>query len=198
MYNERQREAVNEMLLDFAKQKAYGLNWRWDPVRDMTEYTFVNVDGRLEYTKYIYVYWAEIKSLWTTVERAIDEVGRYFALWPKVNPYLPNAVKLPEIKKVIFNAPATIVLWADGTKTVVKATNEEYDPEKGLAMAISKKALGNKREYYHTFLHWLKKYEKEDGDDIVLNIDGSEILEAAAKSIQCLAKTARDVTGTLI
>ena len=35
--------------------------------------------------------------------------------------------------------------------------HEIYDPEKGLAMAIAKKALGNKREYYHTFLHWLKK-----------------------------------------
>ena len=65
------------------------------------------------------------------------------------------------IKDIIFNPPATIVKWYDGTKTVVKVQNgEDYDPEKGLAMAISKKALGNKREYYHTFLHWLKKYEK--------------------------------------
>ena len=64
---------------------------------------------------------------------------------------------LPEIKDVIFNNPATIVFWADGTKTVVKADNEPYDPEKGLAMAIAKKVMGNKREYYHTFLHWLKK-----------------------------------------
>ena len=64
---------------------------------------------------------------------------------------------LPEIKDVIFNNPATIVFWSDGTKTVVKADNEPYDPEKGLAMAIAKKVMGNKREYYHTFLHWLKK-----------------------------------------
>ena len=28
-----------------------------------------------------------------------------------------------EIKKVIYNNPATIVFWADGTKTVVKAKN---------------------------------------------------------------------------
>ena len=69
----------------------------------------------------------------------------------------------PQIKDVIFNDPATIVFWSDGTKTVVKTQDNEmgdheiYDPEKGLAMAIAKKALGNKREYYHTFLHWLKK-----------------------------------------
>ena len=59
------------------------------------------------------------------------------------------------IKKVIFNDPATIVIWADGTKTIVKSDNEQYDPEKGLAMAISKKALGNKGNYYETFKKWL-------------------------------------------
>ena len=62
------------------------------------------------------------------------------------------------IKKVIFNNPATIVLWEDGTKTVVKVhEGDVYDPEKGLAMAISKKALGNKYDYYNTFKHWTKK-----------------------------------------
>ena len=67
------------------------------------------------------------------------------------------------IKNVIFNDPATIVFWTDGTKIVVKTQEGEiFDPEKGLAMAISKKALGNNREYYHTFLHWLKKYAKDN------------------------------------
>ena len=62
------------------------------------------------------------------------------------------------IKDVIFNNPATIVIWADGTKTVVQSRGDDiYDPEKGLAMAISKKIMGNKHEYYHIFLHWLKK-----------------------------------------
>ena len=55
------------------------------------------------------------------------------------------------IKNVIFNNPATVVYWTDGTKTVVKAENEDFDPEKGLAMAISKKVLGNKGNYYETF-----------------------------------------------
>lgn len=65
------------------------------------------------------------------------------------------------IKKVIFNPPATVVLWQDGDKTVVKANNEEFDPEKGLAMAISKKALGNKGNYFNTFAKWVGEYEKE-------------------------------------
>lgn len=45
------------------------------------------------------------------------------------------------IKNVIFNPPATIVFWKDGTKTVVKAQGETFDPEKGLAMAISRHYL---------------------------------------------------------
>ena len=44
---------------------------------------------------------------------------------------------------------------------VVKAENEEFDPEKGLAMAISKKVLGNKGNYYETFKKWLPEKESE-------------------------------------
>ena len=63
------------------------------------------------------------------------------------------------IKNVIFNDPATIVYWEDGTKTVVKAEDELFDPEKGLAMAIAKKYLGNKGNYYDIFRKWLPKEE---------------------------------------
>lgn len=64
----------------------------------------------------------------------------------------------PQIKKVIFNDPATIVFWSDGSKTVVKAQNgETYDQEKGLAMAITKKRFGNKGNYYNNIKKWLPK-----------------------------------------
>ncbi len=59
------------------------------------------------------------------------------------------------ITKAIFNDPATIVFWADGTKTVVQAYNEPFDKEKGLAMAIAKKALGNKGNYNEVFKKWI-------------------------------------------
>lgn len=62
---------------------------------------------------------------------------------------------------VIFNDPAVIVLWADGSKTVVKCSeNDIFDPEKGLAMAISKKALGNQGNYYNTFNKYLPEEEE--------------------------------------
>lgn len=68
------------------------------------------------------------------------------------------------IDNVIFNDPATIIFWADGTKTVVKAEGEDFDPEKGLAMAISKKALGNKGNYFDIFKKWVGKLTKEYAD----------------------------------
>lgn len=48
------------------------------------------------------------------------------------------------IKKVIFNKPATIILWEDGTKTVVKCQpGDRYDKEKGFAFALMKKIYGS-------------------------------------------------------
>lgn len=64
---------------------------------------------------------------------------------------------LPEIKDVMFNGTATIVFWVDDTKTIVKAVGEAFDPEKGLAMAIAKKALGNKGNYFNKIKKWTAK-----------------------------------------
>lgn len=65
-----------------------------------------------------------------------------------------------EITKVIFNNPATIVFWSDGKKTVVKCSNDEaFDEEKGLAIAISKRFLGNQGNYYNEFKKWLPKID---------------------------------------
>lgn len=50
---------------------------------------------------------------------------------------------VPEIERVIFNGPATIVFWNDNTKTIVKCMEgEEFDEEKGIAMAFMKKMCG--------------------------------------------------------
>lgn len=64
------------------------------------------------------------------------------------------------IKKVIFNPPATIIFWKDGSKTVVKCDGEAFDPEKGMAMAISRKVLGDSYDYYNVFEKWCKKYKQ--------------------------------------
>ena len=109
-----------------------------------------------------------------------DDVGPTLEIETVLSPYYevtkPETSKLianihadihlnetPEVVDVIFNDPATIVFWSDNTKTVVKTQDgESYDPEKGMAMAFCKKFMGdNKRDYYHTFLHYLKKYNKQ-------------------------------------
>lgn len=63
--------------------------------------------------------------------------------------------KNPKIKKVIFNNPATIIPWDDGTKTVVKCQDEPFDAERGMAMAIAKKFFGNKGRYNNEFKKWI-------------------------------------------
>ena len=77
---------------------------------------------------------------------------------------------LDKIENVIFNKPATIVFWADGTKTVVKCEHEKFDPEKGLAMAIVKKVMADNHGYYNEiFKKWLPKEEVcEDGTKVAL------------------------------
>ena len=91
-----------------------------------------------------------------TSEAFMNTFGKFDVRAP-----LPKFVVLREgffdIKNVIFNDPATIVFWGDGTKTVVKALDEPYDPEKGLAMAIAKKFLGNNHAYYDQFKRWIPK-----------------------------------------
>lgn len=78
------------------------------------------------------------------------------------------------IDKVIFNNPATIIIWKDGTKTVVKCQEGEiFDEEKGLAIAIAKKALGNKGNFNEVFKEYVKN-EPEKKEEPVADNRGKE------------------------
>lgn len=74
-------------------------------------------------------------------------------LWRKVDCSGKEYDKVkPGIKRVMFNDPATIVFWEDGSKTVVKCSPRDiYDAEKGLAMAITKKYFGNDNSFHDIF-----------------------------------------------
>lgn len=62
------------------------------------------------------------------------------------------------IEKVIFNNEATIVIWNDHRKTIVKCQEgETFDKEKGLAMAICKRALGNIPYFNNYFKKWISE-----------------------------------------
>ena len=65
---------------------------------------------------------------------------------------------MPEVKKVIFHNPATIVYWDDNTKTVVKCGEEDtFDKEKGLALCYMKRMLDNKGNYNNILKEWCEE-----------------------------------------
>lgn len=51
---------------------------------------------------------------------------------------------IPDIRRIIFSPPATIVFWDDGTKTVVKCMEDQpFERYAGFAMACMKKMFGS-------------------------------------------------------
>ena len=100
---------------------------------------------------------------------------------------------LPKIKDVIFNPPATIVFWADNTKTVVKCQEgDDFDPEKGLTMAITKKLFGNKGNYCEEIKKWVKKYE---APEVVLNFDFISSVRDINSLSEAIRKGVEEVFG---
>lgn len=109
------------------------------------------------------------------------------------------------IKDVIFNPPATVVLWVDGTKTVVKTQcGDEFDPEKGLAMAIAKKALGNKGNYFETIKKYVEDYHAKNFVDDAYDfppeplIDNDHLADVAKHVIEKTTESIRDSVDRLI
>lgn len=85
-----------------------------------------------------------------TISPSVDTVASLFGVR-----FNYPGVSLPSVKDVIFNGPATIVLWGDGTKTVVKNHGEIYDKEKALMAASLKKLLGNYTRFEKPFRPWM-------------------------------------------
>ncbi|MBR1703131.1 MAG: hypothetical protein IJ716_14485 [Lachnospiraceae bacterium] len=81
----------------------------------------------------------------------IDVKGKLTKIFGGVQDCIPSSNGMP-YEKIIFNDPATIVIWKDGTKTIVKCQpGEVYDKEKGVALCFMKKALGNKGNFNNVF-----------------------------------------------
>lgn len=74
---------------------------------------------------------------------------------------------LPNIKNVYFNNPVTVVLWDDGTKTIVRCQDgDTYSRETGLALCMAKKAMGNKSNFNDIFKKWIPEEKKEKPKNI--------------------------------
>lgn len=64
------------------------------------------------------------------------------------------------IKNVYFNDPYTIIVWKDGSKSIVKCQEGDvYDKEKGLALALLKHLSGNTSYFNTIFKKWLPDEE---------------------------------------
>ena len=86
------------------------------------------------------------------------------------------------IDRVIFNDPATIILWKDGSKTVVKRSDDDiWDPEKGFCMAVIKKLYG------HT--SFIKRFMEPDEEMPILTV------EEACENLKNFGKKLKDVMG---
>ena len=86
------------------------------------------------------------------------------------------------IDRVIFNDPATIILWKDGSKTVVKRSDDDiWDPEKGFCMAVIKKLYG------HT--SFIKRFMEPEEEMPILTV------EEVCENLKNFGKKLKDVMG---
>lgn len=60
-----------------------------------------------------------------------------------IPPHMTESELTP--KRIVRNGPALVVFWQDGTKTVVKCRDEDFDAEKGLGMALARKIWGRSK-----------------------------------------------------
>ena len=86
------------------------------------------------------------------------------------------------IDRVIFNDPATIIYWKDGSKTVVKRSEDDiWDPEKGFCMAIIKKLYGR--------TSFIKRFMEPEEEMSILTV------EEACENLKNFGKKLNDMMG---
>lgn len=104
-------------------------------------------------------------------------------------------------KKIIFNYPATICFWPDGTKTVVKCVEgQEFSEYYGYLACLAKKLYGTNGEI-NRIINRTKEYgDGHEGE--VKKVDGAQVgqlLNAAVKveQLQAELKVSKATAATL-
>lgn len=157
VYTTTKEDQLRDMMHNFADKHNLGVVVRRLISSDGKEITTISFYGDAFKTKIYPFKWDETSSLSEGAAYIFADVMTILGICENDTAHIP--LDNPKIQDVIFNDPATIIKWADGTKTVVKSQDGDvYDPEKGLAMAIAKKALGNKGNYNNEINKWLSKY----------------------------------------
>lgn len=113
-------------------------------------------------------------SLPTAINLNFDDVGMFKIGGQK---YIredlteKSLVKMPKIKDCIFNEYKTIVIWEDGTKTIVECQpGDTWNDEMGVLECIAKKAYGNKGAFNKIVMDAVKQgnihYKKQIARDL--------------------------------
>lgn len=108
----------------------------------------------------------------------------------KAKPIIYNhSVYCPKIEKVIFNPPATIIIFKDGSKSVVKCTdNDTWDPEKGFYAAFLKRILG-KTTLHSLYKKFVKPEEELEAVNMVTISDAIDALSNLFDKFKAPTKT---------
>lgn len=83
-----------------------------------------------------------------------DSTGKYIGLHT-----------FPEVAKVVFNPPHTIVKWKDGTETHVRCDNDDFSEEFGFAMACMRRSFGTRKAFKDQFKNALRPVNKVNNKD---------------------------------
>lgn len=79
-----------------------------------------------------------------------------------LNSFAVRSYTISKPKKVIFNNPATIVIWNDGTKTISKCSeNDTFDKMKGFLTCYYKKISDTTNSQFS------KLYDKFEKSDVI-------------------------------
>lgn len=115
----------------------------------------------------------------------------------KVNVNKPVKDKPLKPEKIIFNGPATIAIWPDGTKTVVKCQeNDIYDAEKAIALVYLKKLYGTNKSKSNYLDNLIKDVEIVDQKAKSIDTD-SYTLEDAKKRLYSASDDILESLGIL-
>lgn len=107
---------------------------------------------------------AEIIYNYEILKKKYEEAVRREEKRKKERNRLKNKNLRELVKDIVFSGPCTIIFWSDGTKTMVRCTDEDYyDQEKGILACMAKKLFGNT----HVYNDILKEYVDEEDSDLV-------------------------------
>jgi len=90
----------------------------------------------------------------SAIKRVVEDMFRDYKSLDTTNGTFHQIIN--DIEKVVFNPPATVIIFKDGEKVVVKTSeDDEFDPEIGFAMAIIKKLFGSRSGFKKFIKKWL-------------------------------------------